>query len=140
MLKVFQINLTDDLVNQINAGEIGPAAKAYLHSTLGKVMDAAKLELYEHVADVSTDDNEVAFMIMNRWSEVDEKMVRRHKPLHSMSVGDILIDDDHNAWVCASCGFEQLSDEDRKVFECCITWSEYRSLKVYDEEFQIMQL
>ena len=28
---------------------------------------------------------------MNRWNDVDEKLVRRYKPLHSMSVGDILL-------------------------------------------------
>lgn len=66
-----------------------------------------KAGMYEHVANVQTSDLDEAFLIMNRWSETDENRVERLEPLHSLSVGDVLVDGDM-AFVVASFGFDPL--------------------------------
>ncbi len=113
MLKVHQIVLTTPQVNQVNMASrnnepVPEFYPAYLDATFVKIEKAQELGLYNHVADVSTDDLEVGFAVMNRWSEVDEKMVRRHADLHSMSVGDIVEKEDGSKWLCTSFGFTQI--------------------------------
>ena len=93
MINVYQINFTTEQVNEINNTNPPPDYfNAYMKTVFhGDVYEAWDKGLYEHVADVSVDNLDTAFMVMNRWSDVDEKLVRRYKPLHSMSVGDILL-------------------------------------------------
>ncbi len=45
-------------------------------------------KFFQPVATVATDDLDHAFELMNLWN--DESLVERIKPLHSLSVGDIL--------------------------------------------------
>jgi len=80
-----------------------------MHYGIGKYDPVANIDKYHHVATVNTDDHELAFTIMNRWSEDDVKMVRCHRPLHSMSVGDILVDNDETVRIVADCGFDELN-------------------------------
>ena len=96
MINVYQINFTTEQVNEINSAATAPDYfTAYRDATLsGDVYPAWNMGLYDHVADVSVDDLETAFMVMNRWDDVDEKLVKRYKPLHSMSVGDVVINND----------------------------------------------
>jgi hypothetical protein len=110
MLKIHQIILTNAQVKEVNTSETCPDFYlAYLDSTMAKIDKAQDLGMYKHVADVSTDDKEVAFMAMNRWSAVDQKLVRKHGKCHSLSVGDIVEADDGTKWVCATCGWNQLA-------------------------------
>ena len=75
---------------------------------MGDFDPIANIDKYHHVADVSTDNQETAFAIMNRWNEIDQKMVRRYEPLHSLSVGDILVDDDETVSIVSNFGFDKL--------------------------------
>ena len=115
MINVYQITLTDAQVNEINSAATAPDYfTAYRTATLtGDVYPAWNMGLYDHVADVSVDDLETAFMVMNRWDDVDEKLVKRLKPLHSMSVGDIVINKDlapdkYTEYAVAPVGFSPL--------------------------------
>ena len=110
MINVYQINFTDQQVDQINDPSTPEPDyyKAYLKTLFhADVHEAWHMGLYQHVADVSTDDLDTAFAVMNRWNHVDEKLVRRHGPLHSMSVGDIVMNKD-KAHVVAPVGFNPL--------------------------------
>jgi len=93
MINVLQINFTTEQINEINYGATYPDYyNAYMKTVWdGDVYEAWDKGLYDHVADVSVDDIDTAFVVMNRWNSVDEKLVRRYKPLHSMSVGEILL-------------------------------------------------
>ena len=61
---------------------------------------------FDHVADVTANSLEHAFTLLNLWN--DESKVVQYKPTHSLSVGDILIDDQGNAYVTASFGFDKV--------------------------------
>ena len=118
MINVYQINFTTEQVNEINYGATYPDYyNAYMKTVWdGDVYEAWDKGLYEHVADVSVDDLETAFAVMNRWNSVDEKLVKRHKPLHSMSVGDIIIKKDlaparYTEYAVAPVGFSPIKLE-----------------------------
>lgn len=114
MLKVFQIVLTDSQIDEVNNNQDAMPAfySRYLKTTFSPKADdvntAVEAGDYQHVADVSVDDLETGFAVMNRWNEVDEKLVRRLAPLHSMSVGDIVEKADGTRHVVAAFGFEQI--------------------------------
>ena len=112
MINVYQINFTSQQVNEINDPSTPEPDyyTAYLKTTFrADVHEAWNMGLYKHVADVSTDDLETAFAVMNRWNDVDEKLVRRlgNVMVHSMSVGDIVMNKD-KAYVVAPVGFNPL--------------------------------
>ena len=112
MINVYQINFTSQQVNEINDPSTPEPDyyRAYLKTTFrADVHEAWDMGLYKHVADVSTDDLETAFAVMNRWNEVDEKLVRRlgNVMVHSMSVGDVVMNKD-KAYVVAPVGFNPL--------------------------------
>ena len=118
MINVYQINWTTEQVNEINNGATYPD---YFNAYMKTVWDADVYEawdmgLYEHVADVNVNHMETAFVVMNRWSDEDETLVSRHKPLHSMSIGDIIINPDLvpdrcTEYAVASVGFSPLKLE-----------------------------
>jgi len=116
VINVYQINFTNQQVDEINDPSTPDPDyyTAYLKTIFhADVYEAWNMGLYKHVADVSTDDLETAFAVMNRWNHVDEKLVRRHRPLHSMSVGDIVINkslepDRYAAYAVAPVGFSPL--------------------------------
>jgi len=67
------------------------------------------MEFYDHVADVDATNLDQIFMIMNRWEPSDEALVTRHAPLHSLSVGDVLIDSKTGqASMVNPCGFAEI--------------------------------
>ena len=62
------------------------------------------IDKYEHVADLDVADLNEAFEVGNIGPE---SKYTRHKPMHSISVGDILVDDSKVS-IVASCGFDTL--------------------------------
>ena len=117
MINVYQINFTKKQVDEINDPSTARPEyyKAYLKTIWdADVYQAWNMGLYEHVADVSTDCFDTAFAVMNRWNPVDEKLVRRYKKLHSMSIGDIVVNKDltpdrYPAYAVARVGFSPLN-------------------------------
>jgi hypothetical protein len=117
MINVYQINFTDEQVDEINDPSTPEPDyyKAFLKTIFdADVYQAWNMGLYEHVADVSTDCFDTAFAVMNRWNPVDEKLVRRYAKTHSMSVGDIVVNKDlaparYPAYAVARVGFSPLN-------------------------------
>lgn len=108
MIKLFQIRITREESREINRAadpHAIPKYKAHCDaSILGKFPGR---EFYEHVADFTcagahTDDLEEAFRIGNVGPECQ---IVRHAPMHSVSVGDVLILEDGSAHIVASFGF-----------------------------------
>ena len=107
MIKVYQIQLTDEEIDAINRGETFPKHLAYFNRSLDSRFKAEDFQYYTHVANVETDDMEEAFMLMNLWE--NESAIERITPrCSSMSVGDILEDADGKLFRCASFGFTAL--------------------------------
>ena len=105
--KVYQINLTDDEVNTIN--ETGdhfaiPKGRARMDSMLGD-FSTPNWTFYDHVADIEAMTLNEVFHFGNVGPE---EKITRHAPMHSLSVGDIIADQDDNRWIVKSVGFEQI--------------------------------
>ena len=67
----------------------------------------ANIAHYEHVADLDASDLNEAFQIGNIGPE---EAYTRHKPMHSISVGDILVLEDNKVHIVASFGFDRLEN------------------------------
>ena len=65
----------------------------------------ANIKHYEHVADLDASDLNEAFQIGNIGPE---EAYTRFKPMHSVSVGDILVTEDNQVHIVASFGFDKL--------------------------------
>lgn len=105
MIKVYQIQLTNEEINLINGeGEYTPKIKAYFSREFTRTFKPENFVHYEHVATVDTGSMEEAFELMNLWERED--LIERHGRCSSMSVGDILELEDGRRYRCASFGFE----------------------------------
>lgn len=116
MIKVYQIQLTDAEIAEINNSGEMPASgkyKAFLNRSFDTLFKAEDFQYYTHVANVDVDGFEQAFRAMNLWEE-DENFDRVELvgsgAFHcsSMSVGDIVADHDGTLYRCASFGFERI--------------------------------
>lgn len=105
---VFQINLTNEQVNEVNTSKDYPAFyKAYLDTTFRPTQESvlAARGMYEQVAVIEAADLEGVFHIGNMGPE---EKITRLAPMHSVSVGDVVVDEDGNAFVVASFGFDPI--------------------------------
>lgn len=106
MIKVYQIQLTDEEISLVNAQgwHATPRTKAFVDRSFDSTFSAENFEHYDHVANVDTDDMEEAFRLMNLWD--DESLVETLGSCSSMSVGDILVLENGQRYRCASFGFD----------------------------------
>ena len=111
MIKVYQIHLNDEEINQINRGEYTPRTKAWMDRSFDSMFKAENFQYYDHVDNVDVDGFEQAFRVMNLWED-DENFDRVEKltDCYSMSVGDIVADHDGKLYRCASFGFKALEN------------------------------
>jgi len=115
--KVFQINLTDAEVDTINAaGDHGAVPKNVLRMKInmsyGKpvghlVKEAFEKGYYEHVSNITADSLEGVFHIGNVGPEEN---IERFKPMHSLSVGDVIQDKDGMYHMVATFGFDAVNE------------------------------
>ena len=112
--QVYQIHLTAaerDLVNDMGwegAVKQSPRVGAYMGKMFPESADfRANLDegYYEHVANVTANDLENVFHIGNMGPE---EQIERLDQMHSISVGDILVDENGAASVVAGFGFEEI--------------------------------
>jgi len=108
MIKVYQIQLTDEEIAIANEGGSTARIEAYMGRGFESMFKAENFQYYTHVANLDTADMEEAFMFMNLWE--DESKVERLGRCSSMSVGDILEMEDGTKFRCASFGFTALED------------------------------
>lgn len=115
MIKVYQIQLTDEEIAVVNTGgDYTPRVKAYFDRSFESTFKAENFQYYTHVANVDVDGFEQAFEAMNLWEESSlGDRVERLGSCYSMSVGDIVADHDGKLYRCASMGFTQLENYQR---------------------------
>jgi len=122
--KIFQINLTDDEIDTINAAgdhDAVPKNKLRLdimtismlkhEMSFGKsvghlVKEAFEKGYYEHVSNITADSLEGVFHVGNMGPEEN---IERFLPMHSLSVGDVVEDAEGVRHVVASFGFEEIA-------------------------------
>jgi len=120
--KVLQIHLSNAMCDQVN--ELGRevalatipkynAEFSVMHGTRESGYDGGSkaylpefFEYYKHVATVEASDLEHVFHLMNCGN--DEGKVTRHAATHSLSVGDIVIDESDERFIVDPIGFESL--------------------------------
>tara|TARA_R100000988_G_C3988814_1_gene161399 strand:- start:406 stop:831 length:426 start_codon:yes stop_codon:yes gene_type:complete len=120
--KIFQIHLTDaevDMVNETGDHFSVPkqAAKVRLQFASGYdtrlgsrnaddlVNDAFTNGYFRHVGNIRANDLEGVFEVGNIGPEEN---IERFSQMHSISVGDVILDEDGKMWLTASVGFEEV--------------------------------
>lgn len=120
--KIFQINLTDAEIDAINAaGDHGAVPKNKLRLDIemshGKpvgdlVKEAFEKGYYEHVSNITADSLEGVFHVGNMGPEEN---IERFKPMHSVSVGDVVLDQDGMFHMVASFGFDAVNELNMEI-------------------------
>lgn len=104
-MKLYQIYVSRAECDAANRGEMSEKMKASRDAMcLGYF---AGREFYTHVADLATDDLEEAFGIGNIGPE---EKITRYAPMHSVSVGDVLVNDAGQAYIVQNIGFAHLDN------------------------------
>ena len=106
---IYQVNFTDEEYHKINSRdpEIQPAYNAYLDATDGVIEFALAMKLYKKVAEIEAPNLEYVWQIGNIGPE---DKITRFDRMHSISVGDIIVDEAGNANVVARFGFDQVDN------------------------------
>lgn len=112
---IYQIVLTKEDTRVINSMENPhgnhPKFRARLHSQIGEY-EAAKGH-YEKVAEIEGNDLEHVFHISNcPWDreELEPRITRLTERMHSVSVGDIVVDGNGIQWGVADIGFDEVQE------------------------------
>ena len=113
--KVYQIQLTDAEVAMINANghDSVPKQKLRLDISMsfgepigGLVKEALAADYYTHVGNITANDLEDVFNVGNIGPEEN---IERLDRMSSLSVGDVVEDEDGVRHVVASFGFEEVA-------------------------------
>ena len=109
LIKVFQIVIDKDLSNLINTEgwECHVKAKAFTLAQNGDARIALQNGCYTHVANIVADDINHAFEVGNIGPE---DRIERLAQMRSVSVGDILVDDE-GAWLVMPVGYREVNSE-----------------------------
>ena len=109
LIKVFQIVIDKDLSDLINSEgwDCHVKAKSYLLAQEGDVKIALANGCYTHVANIVADDINHAFEAGNIGPE---DRIERLAQMRSVSVGDILVDDE-GAWLVMPVGYKEVNLE-----------------------------
>jgi len=108
MIKVYQIQLTDAEVAELNSkgwGGLEADTRLAAYRDRGLKFKSKYFQFYDHVANVYTDDMEEAFALMNLWNDENKVETFYDRSCSSMSVGDILETEDGQRYRCSSFGF-----------------------------------
>lgn len=117
MFKVYQIQpdrALYDIVNEEGWGaldrypELAPIkAQQALRFEGSESFEPWMLFHYTHVADVNTDNLEDAFTMLNLWYDPDS-VHRITEKMASLSVGDLLVDEDNRMFMVDPVGFVEI--------------------------------
>jgi hypothetical protein len=113
--KVFQIQLTDAEVDMVNEGV--QVRKHVIKSGMfggrnaPKAAEAMELGYYDHVLTVDAKNLEDVFYIGNFMDDRHLDKVQVHSTFSSVSVGDIIVDENDFAFVVDMFGFEMLPEK-----------------------------
>ena len=108
--KLYQIQLTNEIVDAVNADKTVPAYSAKMKmsidlrgTNIGNLAgDAFAEEYYTHVSTITAEDFNQVFEIGNIGPESN---IERFSRMASISVGDIIVDDEGTMVVVAPTGF-----------------------------------
>ena len=110
--KLWQVHLTDEEIDVINKHGHGAVEKHRLHldiqfkeTTMWSIDKMFSKKYFTHVANIKANNLEDVFKIGNIGPEEN---ITRLAPMHSVSVGDIVEDENGNRHVVSNFGFESI--------------------------------
>lgn len=106
--EVLQINLSREQIDLVNNSEVRPAFyEQYLNTTFRPTAEAivTASAMYQKVAVITAENFEDVFTVGNVGPE---EQIERLAPMHSVSVGDVVIREDGVTMYVDSYGFKQL--------------------------------
>jgi hypothetical protein len=105
---VYQINFTREEVDMINSGGLHNEYSMYLDTICCPTMAAIEKarSLYKPVAEIVAEDLEDVFHIGNMGPE---NKIKRLREMHSLSVGDVIKDEQGNAVYVDTFGFQAVA-------------------------------
>jgi hypothetical protein len=113
--KVFQIQLTDAEIDMVNEGwQVRKhILKTYMFGerVVPSATGAMELGYYNHVMTVDAKNLEDVYAVGNFMNERDLDKVEVHGQFSSVSVGDIIVDENDFAFVVDMFGFEMLPEK-----------------------------
>ena len=123
--KIFQINLTEaevDVINETGDHFAVPKQAARLRLQLASdnadelVNQPFTDGFFLHVGNIRANDLEGVFEVGNIGPEEN---IERFGPMHSVSTGDVILDEDGKFWLTAPVGFEEVRKlvPDMRFFE-----------------------
>ena len=104
--KVFQFQLDDADIDAANARgwDASDKLRTYMEVRFGRWTSVAH-KYYDLVAEIEANDLEQVFDIGNIGPE---SAITRHAPMHSVSVGDVVLDPQGNMHLVAPVGFAKI--------------------------------
>ena len=129
MYKLLQNQAVSNFRNEINdlgweeAAEKYPAVDAYLKARTGADLTSSQIDEfsitflphYTHVADIDANTLEDAFHMhnnpMGRETYYSGGYITRYTTQHSMSVGDLLVDEAGRIYICDTFGFTYVGED-----------------------------
>jgi hypothetical protein len=93
--QVFQFQMSNEILDQVHKGVMSDEDKAvfqhYLNCTMIPTVERviAAREFYKEVAIIEAEDLDQVFLIGNIGE--DESVIKRIAPMHSISVGDVIV-------------------------------------------------
>lgn len=117
MINIYQIQLTDEQIDAVNANERVPAFNARSEASIGRFRPSC-FQYYTLACKVATDDLEVAFRLTNLW-ENPELVTNVSGRTHSSSVGDIFEvvknpwDKKGEFYMCSPMGFKKIEEAEK---------------------------
>lgn len=110
--EVYQINLSREQINEVNSSKDGyPEFYAkYMNTTFRPTAESivAAKDMYSKVAVIEADGFEEVFEIGNIF-EGYEDVIERIAPMHSVSVGDVIVREDGVTKFVAPIGFQSVT-------------------------------
>ena len=113
--KVLQIQLTDAEIDMVNEGwQVRKhILKTYMFGerVVPSATEAMDLGYYDHVLTIEGDKLEDVFYVGNFMDDRNLDKVRVHGTFSSVSVGDIIVDENDRAFVVDTFGFQMLPEK-----------------------------
>ena len=111
--KLYQIHLTEAEYNKVNAEGRDSVPKHIAHLDMSFSEDTGALakkamdnNWYTHVSNITADSIEGVFKVGNIGPEEN---IERLAPMHSVSVGDVVENENGDQFVCASFGWKEVA-------------------------------
>lgn len=109
LFRIFQVNLTNEQINEVNnAKELPEWYKLYSALKWNPTQEILTQAsgMYKKVAEITAKDLEDVFTISNIGKE---EFINRLAPMSSISVGDIIVNENDDAFIVQPIGFKQIA-------------------------------